>query len=302
MAFHRLMRLGPERLVARLVEGRGTHCAWQRTSGDLPVAVCIGAPLQVQLAAAMSPAPGVDELTIASALAPTPVVRALGSDLRVPAETEIVLEGRLTHDLAPEGPFLDLTRTWDVVRPQPILVVDRVTHRQDPLYQALLPGGLEHRLLMGLPREPTIYEAVSTVCACTDVAMTVGGGFWLHAVVQIQKQRPEDGRRAIEAAFRGHTSLKHVIVVDEDVNPADPAAVAWALATRVQADRDLVVLPDQPGSSLDPSAVQVPGQKSRTAKLGIDATRPWGSDPAAFRAVEYGHVDLSAYRIERGSA
>ncbi len=103
--------------------------------------MCIGAPLHVQLAAAMSPTPGVDELTIASALAPTPVVRALGVDLYVPADSEIVLEGRLTKELGDEGPFVDLTCTRDGVRQQPYLVVDRITHRREPLFQALLPGG-----------------------------------------------------------------------------------------------------------------------------------------------------------------
>ncbi|NLD73020.1 MAG: UbiD family decarboxylase [Chloroflexi bacterium] len=300
-AYHRLMRVGPRSFTARLVEGRGTHRAWARSGGDLPVAVCIGAPLNVQLAAAMSPEPGVDELRIASALAPTPVVRALGSDLLVPAESEIVLEGRLTHDLGDEGTFVDLTRTRDVVRQQPYLIVERITHRREPLYQALLPGGMEHKLLMGLPREPTIYEAVSAVCECTNVAMTPGGGYWLHAVVQIRPLGPEDGRRAIEAAFRGHTSLKHVVVVDEDVDPTDPAAVEWAIATRFQADRDLVVLEEQPSSSLDPSARQVPGEKARTAKMGLDATRPWGADPRAYEVVEYEPVDLARYTI-RGDA
>lgn len=302
MAFHRLMRVGPRAFTARLVEGRGTHRAWQKSAGDLPVAVCIGAPLHVQLAAAMSPTPGVDELTIASALAPTPVVRALGVDLYVPADSEIVLEGRLTKELGDEGPFVDLTCTRDGVRQQPYLVVDRITHRREPLFQALLPGGLEHKLLMGLPREPTIFDAVSQVCECTNVAMTAGGGFWLHAVVQIRKAQADDGQRAIAAAFRGHSSLKHVVIVDEDVDPTDPAAVEWAIATRCQADCDLVVLPDEPSSSLDPSARQVPGQKARTAKLGVDATRPWGADPAAYERIAYGSVDLAAYRLERGNA
>ncbi len=98
---------------------------------------------------------------------------------------------------------------------------------------------------------------------------------WLHAVVQIAKHGPEDGRRAIEAAFRGHGSLKHVVVVDDDVDLYDPAAVEWAIATRFQADQDLVVLPDQPSSSLDPSAKLAPGLKARSAKMGLDATIPW---------------------------
>ena len=299
-AFHRLLRLDRRRFVARLVEGRGTHTAWSKTARDLPVAICLGAPLQVLLAAAMSPPAGQDELCIAQALAPTPVARCQTLPLVVPAECEAVLEGRLTHELAPEGPFIDLTETYDAVRPQPVLEVDRITHRRDPIYQALLPGGPEHRLLMGMPREPSIYDAVARVCPVRRVYVTPGGTSWLHAVVQIAKAHPDDGRRAIEAAFRGHGSLKHVVVVDDDVDPSDPHQVEWAIATRVQADRDLVILPAQPGSSLDPSARQAPGRKAQTAKMGIDATVPWDSptgpaSPASFRRVSYPPVDLGDY-------
>jgi len=276
--FHRLMLIGRREFVARIVEGRGTHTALQKTKGDLEVAICIGSPIQVLLAAAMSPPKGVDELSIAQALAPTPLAKCLTKDLEVPAEAEIVLEGRITSRLAPEGPFLDLTETWDgVIRQQPVVEIDLITHRREPIYHALLPGLMEHKLLMGLPREPTIYAAVNEVCLCRSVLVTPGGMCWLHAVVQIAKRHPDDGRRAIEAAFRGHPSLKHVVVVDEDVNIQDPAEVEWAIATRFQADRDLVVLVDQPGSSLDPSAKHVPGRKSRTAKMGLDATIPWRS-------------------------
>ncbi|MGQ9585694.1 MAG: UbiD family decarboxylase [Anaerolineae bacterium] len=290
LSFHRLLRLDRRRLAARLVEGRGAHQAWTRTSDDLPVAICIGAPVQVLLAAATSPPPGVDELTLAQALDETPVVRTGQGNLWVPAQTEIVLEGRLTHDLAEEGPFVDLTGTLDIVRQQPVIEVDRITHRRDAFYQALLPGGLEHRLLMGLPREPTIFEEVAKVCECRAVRITPGGCSWLHAVVQVHKRHPDDGRRAVEAAFRGHGSLKHVVVVDDDVDPDDLGDVEWAIATRFQAARDLTVWEDAPGSSLDPSARHAPGQKSRTSKMGLDATVPWDtptgpSDPDAFRRV-----------------
>lgn len=300
LAFHRLLRLDKRRFAVRLVEGRGTHTAWSKASGDLPVAICLGAPLSVLLAAAMSPPPGQDEMGIAEALAPTPVARCLGVPLFVPAECEVVLEGRLTHALADEGPFIDLTETYDRVRRQPILEVDRITHRREPIYQALLPGGLEHKLLMGMPREPSIYDAVAEVCPVRNVYITPGGASWLHAVVQIAKQRPDDGRRAIEAAFRGHGSLKHVVVVDEDVSAFDAQQVEWALATRVQADRDVVVYSGRPGSSLDPSAVHVPGRKAETAKMGIDATIPWDTpegpaDPAKFRRVGYAQVELADY-------
>ncbi len=306
-SYHRLMQTGPRTFVARVVEGRGTDMAWRKALAagrDLPVAFCIGAPIHVLLAAAMSPPPGVDELSIAQALAPTPLTRCMAVDLEVPAECELVLEGRITGRLADEGPFIDLTETWDGVRSQPVVEIDGLTHRRAPIYHALLPGGAEHKLLMGMPREPTIFQAVSKVADCCAVSITPGGMSWLHAIVQIRSLGPEDGRRAIEAAFRGHGSLKHVVVVDEDVNPFDMAQAEWAIATRVQADRDLVAYPDQPSSSLDPSARQVPGQKARSTKLGVDATIPWADhtgrrlsqeERAAFRKVRYEPIDLGDY-------
>jgi len=289
-SYHRLLRLDRTRVAARLVERRGTETAWHRSGpGGLPVAICIGLPPHVLLAASMAPPPGVDELRIAQALAPTPVV-ACANGIRVPAEAEFVLEGRITHELVPEGPFVDLTGTYDFTRRQPVIEIDRVTHRRDAVYQALLPGKLEHRLLMGMPREPTIYAEVNKVARCLNVHVTPGGASWLHAVVQIAKQAPNDGRQAIAAAFRGHGSLKHVWVVDADIDIFDPNAVEWAVATRFQADRGLVVLSDQPSSSLDPSAHHVPGQKSLTAKMGLDATISWDTptgprDPEAYRRV-----------------
>jgi UbiD family decarboxylase len=127
---------------------------------------------------------------------------------------------------------------------------------------------------------------------------------WLHAVVQIAKRADDDGRRAIEAAFRGHGSLKHAVIVDTDVDPYDTAAVEWAIATRFQADRDLMVFVEQPSSSLDPSATHTPGKKARSAKMGLDATIPW-TDAAGralsqtardeFCKVGYEDVSLSKY-------
>lgn len=295
MCYHRLLRLDEKRFGVRIVERRGTWNAMQKVTGDLPIAICIGVSLATHLAASMSPPPGVDELAVANALAPTPLVRCLTNDLAVPADAEIVLEGRITRQTVAEGPFMDLTETMDIVRQQPVIEIDMVTHRRDPIFHALLPGGLEHKLLMGMPREPTIFAAVNEVVRCTGAAITPGGASWLHAVVQIDKQGPEDGRLAIDAAFRGHGSLKHVWVVDTDVDIFDPAQVEWALATRFQADRDLHVFSDQPGSSLDPSGTHVPGQKSRTAKMGLDCTIPWGANVEKFSRGQYGQVELDRY-------
>ncbi len=295
MCYHRLLRLDKRRFAARIVERRGTDEALKKSKGDLPVAICIGVSLATHLAASMSPAPGVDELSIANALSPTPLVKCLTNDLEVPANAEIVLEGRITKDRVSEGPFMDLTETLDIVRQQPVIEIDLITHRNEPIYHALLPGGLEHKLLMGMPREPTIYAEVNKVTRCTGAAITPGGASWLHAVVQIDKQKPDDGRKAIEAAFRGHSSLKHVWVVDIDIDILDPISVEWAVATRFQADKDLMIFDNKPGSSLDPSGIHVPGQKSRTAKMGLDCTIPWGANHEKFQKESYGDVDLGAY-------
>lgn len=295
MCYHRLLRLDEKHFAARIVERRGTHTAMSKTAGDLSVAICIGVSLATHLAASMSPPPGVDELSVANALSPTPLVKCLTSDLEVPADAEIVLEGRITHRRVSEGPFMDLTETMDIVREQPVIEIDVMTHRREPIFHALLPGGLEHKLLMGMPREPTIFNEVNKVTRCTGAVITPGGASWLHAVVQIEKQGPDDGRLAIAAAFRGHGSLKHVWVVDTDVDIYDPMQVEWAVATRFQADQDLVVLSNQPGSSLDPSGLHVPGQKSLTAKMGLDCTIPWGADKGKYVRGEYGRINLQDY-------
>lgn len=293
-SFHRLLPVGKDRFTGRFVEHRGTDGAWRRSDDPVPCAVLFGSAVHVLLAAAISPAPGVDEMTIANALEPTPMVET-DNGLWVPAATEIVLEGRLLKETHDEGPFVDLTETQDIVRQQAVLQVDRITHRTGARYQALLSGGREHKLLMGMPREVTIRDEVARVCDVVDACLTRGGGSWLHAVVKIRKRDEADPARAIEAAFKGHTSLKSVVVVDPDIDIYDPVEVEWALATRFQADRDLHVLEDEPSSSLDPSARHVPGEKSRTTKTGLDATIPLDADPMHFEKLHYEDVDLDDY-------
>ena len=301
ICFHRLMVMGERLCAARIVEGRGTHAAWSRSEADLPMAVAIGCPLPVLLAAAMSPPMGVDELGIANAIAPTPLARCLTVPLEVPAEAEVVIEGRLTHRMAAEGPFIDLTETWDTVRQQPIFEVDCITHRRDPIYHAILPGLSEHKTMMGLPREPGIFGAVGAVCEVRDVRLSNGGMSWLHVLVQIRKRHPDDAPRAIMAALQAHPSAKMVIVVDDDIDLADGQRVEWAVATRVQAGRDLYIYRGLPSSSLDPSAVQVPGERAVSDKAGIDATIPWPDTQDAkeiertirrFQRVSYPSADL----------
>jgi UbiD family decarboxylase len=295
MCFHRLMLKDKNHFVARIVENRGTDTALKKAGGELDIAVCIGNSTAVLISAATTLPMGIDELGMANVLEKTDLVKCKTVDLEVPADCEFVLEGHITKEKATEGPFLDLTGVVDRVRQQPVVDIKCITHRKNPIYQTILAGKNEHKFLMGMPKEPTIYNEVNKVCQCKDVYITPGGCSWLHAVVQIKKQNAEDGKNAIVAAFEGHKSLKHCVIVDEDINIYDPHDVEWAIATRFQADKNTIVLSNQPGSSLDPSGDLTEGKKATTAKAGLDATAPLVTTGKGFKKEEYIKVDLNKY-------
>ncbi|MCK5023645.1 MAG: UbiD family decarboxylase, partial [Candidatus Aenigmarchaeota archaeon] len=166
ISYHRLMEIGKNKFTARLIKKRQTRTTYDKIDGDLEMAVCIGNSVAVMVAASLGPPSGVDEFSIANALDKTDLVKCVTKNLEVPAESEIVIEGRLTRELDREGPFVDLTETRDFERQEPVFVVDCITNRKDAMYQALIPGRLEHKTLMGMPKEPTIYNEVSKVVNC----------------------------------------------------------------------------------------------------------------------------------------
>lgn len=277
VSIHRLLVLDERRLAIRLVP-RHLFKLWsmaKEAEKDLEVAIAIGVHPAVLLAAASSPPFGVSEFSVANRLlnGNLKLFRCEGVDAYAPAEAEIILEAKVSRsNFAPEGPFVDITGTYDAQRLQPVVEVVRVMHRENYLYHALLPGGPEHRLLMGLPREAAIYEAVSKVVPRVKaVNLTMGGCGWLHAVISIEKQVEGDSKNALLAAFASHPSLKHAIVVDSDIDVFNPEEVEWAIATRFQAEEDLLVIRNVRGSTLDPSADMETGL---TTKVGLDATRP----------------------------
>ena len=158
---------------------------------------------------------------------------------------------------------------------------DAVHHRNNPIFHALIQAEVEHRTLMGMPRAPTIKAAVSEVVPCTDVYLTDGGCGWLSSVVQIEPQNEGDGVKAIHAALNGHKSMKQVIVVDKDIDIANPSRVEWALMTRWQPDKNTIILSNQKGSSLDPSR----SEEGLTSKIGMDATLDPGTNKAEYESV-----------------
>ena len=258
----------------------------QEKNDEVPIAVVNGPDPVVLLAAAMSFDEPLDELRVAAALherlydSQLEVVE-LSNGVVVPAISEYAMEARITTSTGEEGPYVDITGTVDDIRLEPVIEYDKIHHRNDPIFHALIPAGVEHMTLMGMPRAPTIKTAVSEVVTCTDVYLTDGGSGWLSSVVQIIPEESGDGMKAIMAALDGHKSMKQVIVVDNDIDVTDSSRVEWALMTRWQPDRDTLILSSQKGSSLDPSR----SSDGTTSKIGIDATIEPGIDRSPFESV-----------------
>ena len=289
MSFHRQFLRDENHLVVRLVPRHlRTMVDRARENGqEVDIAIVNAPDPVVLLAGAMSFDEPIDELTIAAALheklydKPLQLVE-LPNGIQVPADAEYAMWGRITLDDDDEGPYVDITGTVDDVRQQPVIEVDGIFHRTNPIFHALIPGEAEHKTLMGLPRSPTIKEAVAQVVDCIDVHMTEGGCGWLAAVVKIRKTSEDDGKKAIEAALAGHRSMKMVTVVDEDVEITNPVRVEWAMVTRWQPDRDTHIYPNQKGSSLDPSRYE----DGLTSKVGFDATIHYSDNPEGYMSVQ----------------
>jgi 2,5-furandicarboxylate decarboxylase 1 len=278
VSVHRLQVLDRDHLTIRLVP-RHLLRLWNlaKAAGkDLDVSISVGVHPSVMLAAASPVSFGVNEFEVASGLmnGQFGVVHCENVDAFAVADAELVLDGRVsaTKEVM-EGPFVDVTGTYDVRRKQPVVEVVGIMHRSDYIYQGLLPAGSEHRILMGLPHEVLIWDAVSKVVPKVfAVNLSDGGSGWLHAVISIEKQVDGDGKNALVAAFAAHPSLKQAVVVDSDINVFDPVDVEWAIATRFQASEDLLKIGNIRGSTLDSSADQ---QTGLTSKIGMDATVPF---------------------------
>lgn len=272
-SYHRMMVIDKDKVVMRILP-RDFHKYLER--GVKEFVICIGNPVSVAIASAISMPTEVNELAIANALYPTHLIKIDG---HLATPSEIIMIAEITDEMHDEGPFLDLTETFDIVRKQRVAKIKKIYAKENAIYHALLPGGLEHKTLMGTPKEPTIFYEVSKVCEVKDVYITPGGCSWLHGVVCIKKRNADDGKKAIEAAFRGHKSMKHVFVVDDDIDIHDWKQIEWAMATRFQGDKDMVIKKEK-GSSLDPSADP---ETRLTTKIGFDLTIPWDKEKENFK-------------------
>ena len=271
-SIHRMMVLDNKRLVIRIVP-RNLYTYFQRAQKlgkDLDIAIAIGMDPAILLASTTSIPIDYDEMDVANAFKGGDLELIKCGDLNVP-QADIILEGKISvTETVAEGPFVDLTDTYDIIRDQPIINLETMHIKRDAVYHAIIPAGFEHKLLQGLPQEPRIFKAVkNAVPTVENVVLTEGGCCWLHAVVSIRKQTEGDGKNAIMAALSAHPSLKHCVVVDTDVNVFDAEDVEYAISTRVKGDRDIMIVPNVRGSSLDPVAES----DGTTTKIGVDATK-----------------------------
>ncbi|SBT46706.1 UbiD family decarboxylase [Micromonospora narathiwatensis] len=276
LSINRMLAVGERNLRTLVLPGRLRRilAATERRGLDLDVAIVVGVDPPLGLA---SQVPGagrtVDDLEVASALrgTPLPVTRCPANGLPVPADAEFVLAGRFRAAVRePEGPFGEFPRTYGPSAPAPVIELTEGWHRGAAVFQTILSGGREHFLLGGIPREAallrTLRQAHPDVVA---VRLTEAGSCRLHAVVSVREGADGSATNVLLATLGGPGAVKYAVVVDDDVDIHDDEQVGWALATRVQADRDVLVVPRAAGSGLDPSA-----SAGVTAKLGIDATVP----------------------------
>lgn len=250
----------------------------------LEIAIVIGVDPATLLSSQAIVPLGQDELEIAGALhgQPLEVVKCLTNHVRVPAMAEIVIEGRILPTVRePEGPFGEFPQYYGARDDRHVIAVDTITHRAKPIFHTIVGGGLEHLLLGAIPREATLLTELRRLFPnVRDVHLSLGGVCRYHLYVQLDKKQEGQAKNVIMAAFAAHYDIKHVVVVDPDVDVHNPTEVEWAVATRSQADRDLVIVAGSQGSKLDPSTTAGVG-----AKMGIDATVPLDAPPMRFKKI-----------------
>ncbi len=269
----------------------------EKQGKPLEVAIILGYDAAFLMASQISAETyGVDKYEVDSALRgePLELVKCKSIDLLVPAFAEIVLEGTIVPGKRElEGPFGELMGYYGPQNPHPIMEVNTVTHRDNPIFQVAFPCKEEH-ISNGLIREIEMYASLKNQVDVKDVYVTEGGGYRFNAFASINKQKPGDGKSAILASLGSNKDLKQVVIVDEDVDIFNLQDIEWAITTRAQASLDFVIIPGAIGSGLEPSH----GLRNVTDKVGIDATKPLDDKEGKFEKAfipNYENIDISKY-------
>ena len=283
---------GPDRIGVLLLPRHTLHYfrMAEEAGEGLEIALVIGVHPACILASQAIAALDSDEMEIAGALLGRPIemVKCRTNRVRVPAHAEIVIEGRILPKVRePEGPFGEFPQYYGPRADREVIQVDAITHRKNAIFHTIVGGGVEHLLLGGIPREATLLDHLQrSFPSVHDVRLTRGGTCRYHLAVKIDKKSQGEPKNIIMGAFGGHYDIKQVVVVDMDVNIDDETEIEWAVATRFQADRDLVIVSGAQGSKLDPSS-----DNGISAKMGIDATKPLSTDPMEFKRIHVKGVE-----------
>lgn len=285
-SYNRLMMAGKRELRIFMAVGRHLwtlHNKLEQRDQPLPIAIVIGVhPLFSLGAQALTPSDE-DEYAVIGGMMNEPLrlIKAKTVPIWVPADAEVIIEGKILPRIRrTEGPFGEFTGHAVPQDERQVIEVTAITHRKDYIFQDIHAGYTEHKLMGAVPREAALLKAArQTVPTVKNVCMPVSGNCRFHAYIAIAKRTPGQAKNAICAAFAADMLLKHVVIVDADIDVFDEEQVLWAISNRFQADRDLVVIAHAQGSELDPSA----GPGGVNAKMGLDATKPLDGFPPELR-------------------
>jgi len=283
-SFHRVQVRGRTRLGTSLHSRRHLWDYQRRAEAraqPLPVSVVIGAHPLFHFGSGLWKGPiDTDEYEVAGGFLgePLEIVPGITVPVEAPAEAEFVLEGHLLPGVRePEGPFAEFTGYASERSTQHVIEVTALMHRRDAIYQDIVSGiSSEHTMLLAVPQEARMLKVLRAhYPSVARVSYPQSGACRLHCYVSMTPSAEGQAKNVVLTAFGDDLSLKLVVVVDDDVDVTRDDAVLWAVATRMQADRDLFVIPNAMGAILDPSS-----RAGTTAKVGIDATRPPGVFPS----------------------
>ncbi|MGQ0570383.1 MAG: UbiD family decarboxylase [Armatimonadota bacterium] len=290
LGIQRIQLKGPRRFGISLPAERRiarAHAKAEDRGEALPIAIAIGAGPYVDLASQAKIPHDEAKLGVAGALAGAPIelVRCETCDVLVPARAEMVIEGRILPKVRePEGPFGEVGGTYGLLGDRHVLEVTAITMRRDAIYQTVLTGmpTTENHVMAW----PAVTESATRLAkqACPEVRDVHAIGPYYVIIVSIKKRLEGEARNVILSVLgptAGAPQAKWVIVVDEDIDVRNWDEVLWAMYTRVQPDRDVMIFPPMVGAPLDPSAPIY----RHSSKIGIDATIPMGADRERFRRV-----------------
>jgi 2,5-furandicarboxylate decarboxylase 1 len=295
LSYNRMQVLGPRTLGFNVNEWRHVMQFYRIQEGmgqSLEAAIAIGVDPAISIAAGARYDD--DELLIAGAIrnSGVPVCKGITVDLDIPANAEIVIEGRLPpQERRAEGPLAEFHGYYGELWESPVFEVTAINHRNRPIFQTIIPGHDEHIYIGNvLPREPLLLRFVRHVSQNVTGLHIPPYGNGFAAIVQVEKSNPGEPKNIALAAFAAHVNIKKVIVVDPDVNIYDPADVLWAMTNRVDWSRDTFVVQGAQGHEMDPTA----DERGVHTKIGIDATyKPERRDYG--ERIRYPEVDLRDY-------